>query len=601
MICIDAITIIHFTCFLFYMIFAVAVFSGGVMNMRLRMLLFLFLVAFGIISFNRAVFFNTCADAQLAGVGFFITIPLMISNSALAFLLCLGFNEKNKLSNSPYLYLVMALYAAVFTALTWSGMIQHLVRAGQEWKIVVSGLDGFIYSRLDDFLVIGTVFILASQTYHEAPGLKRRQGIIILTTAAISVFLVYASKLIGPFKDVNIPTNVIILIVTLGMAAAIRLYGFIELTPAFAASAVFNTSSEMMLLVEPAGKIAKANRSFVLKMGLNESQVEMMEFSSILEGGKAAYDSIMEKAKKENTASAQMKVKAAGEWMYCHVAVALLKRSNIQAGAVAVLTDITELSITQNELKKYRDTLEAMVKERTMELDNANIKLTQKARTATEFNKASHHDLMEPVLGIVNVLQRVLLRKKDQLDKESNSDIETAVNYAKRLHLLIRDMREYINVDYLSGENLPGNPSAALKEESRGLENKAVIVSTDLPQVYCPQVLLNDIFRRLIDNSIMFSGRIPVNIWVSAVSRGQEVEFTFEDDGAGVAETYLETIFGVFERLLDRENYPGNGMGLAICRKIAEIHGGKMWAQRSEKGGLAVKFTLKATSKDSER
>ena len=115
-----------------------------------------------------------------------------------------------------------------------------------------------------------------------------------------------------------------------------------------------------------------------------------------------------------------------------------------------------------------------------------------------------------------------------------------------------------------------------------------------MPDVYCPQELLKDIFKRLLDNSVRFSGKTKVNIWVCSEVKDQTAEFTFEDDGVGVDGAYLEKIFGVFERLLDRGNYPGNGMGLAICRKTVELHGGRIWAQRSVKGGLAVKFTMKA-------
>jgi PAS domain S-box-containing protein len=423
--------------------------------------------------------------------------------------------------------------------------------------------------------------------------LKKRQGIIILVTAALSVLVIYASKLVGPVRDIQIPSNVTIMIVTGGMAAAIRLYGFVELTPSFAASAVFNTSAEMMLLIEPDGSIAKANRAFISKMGGRESDVENIRLSLILEGGEEAYGRILKRAMEGNTASMEMRIKIGPDWMHCLIEVSLLKRNGVTAGIVAVLTDISELNNAQNELKKYRDNLETMVKDRTTELDRANIKLRYKAETAMEFTKASHHDLREPVIGIVNLLQRLLLRKKEQLDDEANKDIEDAVGYAKRLNDLIRDMRDYINVDYLAGENVAGNPAKALMEASKEFEKKAVIISRDLSDVYCPQELLKDIFKRLLDNSVRFSGKTNVNIWVSSELKDGKTEFTFEDDGIGVDEAYLKKIFGVFERLLERVNYPGNGMGLAICRKTVELHGGRIWAERSVKGGLAVKFTLK--------
>jgi light-regulated signal transduction histidine kinase (bacteriophytochrome) len=114
-----------------------------------------------------------------------------------------------------------------------------------------------------------------------------------------------------------------------------------------------------------------------------------------------------------------------------------------------------------------------------------------------------------------------------------------------------------------------------------------------MAEVCCPRQLLKEMFKRLIDNSIKFSNKSAPKAWVTATVIGDSLEITFEDDGPGVEGIYFDRIFGVFERLHDRADYPGNGIGLAICRKIAETNGGRIWAQASDKGGLAVKISLK--------
>lgn len=594
MICIDAVTVMHFSAFLIYLLFAAAVYNGGIIRMQQRMLLFMLLFVFAFISFSRAVFFNSCASREMAAFGVFITAPFWISNSAIAFLLALGYSGKNKLAKNKYRYIIIFIYTAVFTVMTWFGMVHSLVKIAHGWSVAVTGLYGFFYSRIDDLLVIGCIVVLAYQTYKEEPGLIKKQGVLILIAATVTVLLLYAVKLFKGMQFVQIPSNITLLILMTGMAAATKFYGFIELTPAFAASSVFNTSSEMMLLVEADGTIAKANTAYVKKTGTTEEEIERSNLSAVLEGGTAAFAGLMKNALDKNAAAAQMRIKASGEWRFCHISVSLLKRGQVLAGAVIVMSDITELNQTQDELKRYKDTLEAMVAKRTLDLDMANMKLMKKAETAVEFTKASHHDLMEPVIGIANLLQLVKLRNKDKLDSDSNCDIDETVGYAIRLHSLIKDMREYINVDYLAGENMPGSPSAALKEAIEECTNKIEIHYDKMPDVYCPKSLLKDIFTRLIDNSIRFSGKADTKIWVASKLKGNEVEFSFEDDGVGVNQAYFEKIFGVFERLLDRANYPGNGMGLAICKKIAELHGGRIWAQKSDKGGLAVKMILKA-------
>ena len=278
MICIDWVTILHFAAFLIYLLFAAAVYQGGISRMRQRMLLFLFLSSFAFDSLVRTIFFNNCAGFSMASIGLFLDTPCWVINSPLAFLLALGFNGKSRLANNRWLFAGMAAYAAVFMLLTWSGMTHELSKTLFGWKTAAIGTAGFIYSRIDDLFIIGSMAVLGYQTYRERPGMRRKQGIVIFVTGIVTVISLYSLRMVK--FPVALPTasNITVLFVVIGVAAAIKFYGFVELTPLFAASAVFNSSSEMMLLIEPDGTMAKVNRAFIEKMKKPESAIEGWSF-----------------------------------------------------------------------------------------------------------------------------------------------------------------------------------------------------------------------------------------------------------------------------------------------------------------------------------
>lgn len=124
------------------------------------------------------------------------------------------------------------------------------------------------------------------------------------------------------------------------------------------------------------------------------------------------------------------------------------------------------------------------------------------------------------------------------------------------------------------------------------VENKATVTHDDLPVVRGDSVQLAQLFQNLIGNSIKFHGAEPPRVHVSAKDKGSEYQFAVSDNGIGIDPQYFDRLFKIFQRLHTREEYPGSGIGLAVCKKIVERHGGRIWIESELGKGSTIYFTL---------
>jgi PAS domain S-box-containing protein len=250
---------------------------------------------------------------------------------------------------------------------------------------------------------------------------------------------------------------------------------------------------------------------------------------------------------------------------------------------VAIRAEITERKLAEEALKQ-----------RTEELTRSNRDLEQFAYVAS-------HDLQEPlraVAGCVQILQR---RYQGQLDARADELIAHAVDGSNRMRKLIEDLLAFSRAGTHGGQLQPVDAGAALDGALRNLsvaiQESGTIVSRDpLPTVRADATQLTLVFQNLLANAMKFRREDPPKIHVSARQERAGWVLSVSDNGIGIDPQYFTRLFGVFQRLHTRREYPGTGIGLAICKRIIERHGGRIWVESTPGQGTIFFFHLAAAA-----
>jgi signal transduction histidine kinase len=246
----------------------------------------------------------------------------------------------------------------------------------------------------------------------------------------------------------------------------------------------------------------------------------------------------------------------------------------------------------EEALQKAHDELETRVQERTAELARSNAELQQFAYVAS-------HDLQEPLRMVSNFTQLLAERYDDKLDSDGREFIAYAVEGATRMQTLVQDLLALSRVGTRGKDlelvRLAETVDRAVANLEFAIQENGALVSYDeLPEVMADSLQMMQLFQNLIGNGIKFKGAEPPRVHISAARNGKEWTVSVRDNGIGFEPQYAERIFAVFQRLHSRDEYQGNGIGLAICRKIVERHQGRIWAESTPGSGTAFYFTMPA-------
>jgi signal transduction histidine kinase len=229
--------------------------------------------------------------------------------------------------------------------------------------------------------------------------------------------------------------------------------------------------------------------------------------------------------------------------------------------------------------------------------------LARSNRDLEQFAYIASHDLQEPLRMVAAYTQLLAERYRGRLDETADKYIDYASNGALRMQTLIRDLLAFSRVGRQGSEmkviDCNTIVGQALKNLQSAIRESGAVVSYDrLPVVRCNSFQFLQLFQNLIGNAMKFHGSEKPIIQLSAVRTGSEWLFSVSDNGIGIEPESAEVIFSVFKRLHTSSEYPGNGIGLAICKKVVEQHGGNIWVESTKGHGSNFKFTLPASAEE---
>ena len=259
----------------------------------------------------------------------------------------------------------------------------------------------------------------------------------------------------------------------------------------------------------------------------------------------------------------------------------IVNKDGVLVGFLGIARDVSELKRGQ-----------AILEQTATELKRSNEDLEQFAYVAS-------HDLQEPLRMIASYLQLLERRYKGRLEAEADQYIDFAVSGATRMQTLIRDLLTYSRIGAHRKDPQPVDVSATVKLALENLkiaigEKEASIMVDPLPTVVGEPTLLIQLFQNLIDNAVKFCKEATPRIHISATRERAEWIFSIADNGIGIDPQYLEHVFVIFKRLHGRDHYPGTGIGLAICKRIVDRHGGRIWVESQPGHGTTFRFSIPA-------
>ena len=345
---------------------------------------------------------------------------------------------------------------------------------------------------------------------------------------------------------------------------------------------IVDNSSSLIYVMDKEGRILLANKAFQTIVGRTHEELIGQTRETYLPKEIAeehqANDGLVLMAKAPLSIE-ERNAEPDGMHHYLTVKTPLLD-ANGQVYAVAgISTDITERKRAEETIQRITD-----------DLLRSNSELEQFAYIAS-------HDLQEPLRMVSSYVQLLARRYQGKLDSDADEFIAFAVDGAKRMQNLINDLLVYSRVGTHGNELKPVSAEYLLSEALTNLqltmeESGATVTHDPLPIVQGDPLQLAMVFQNLLGNAFKFRGSEPPCVHVSARHENDEWIFSVRDNGIGIDPKFAERIFIIFQRLHDRTAYPGTGIGLSICKRIVQRHGGRIWVESEPGKGATFHFTL---------
>jgi PAS domain S-box-containing protein len=350
-----------------------------------------------------------------------------------------------------------------------------------------------------------------------------------------------------------------------------------------------------IFMLDPTGHILTWNRGAQRIKGYEVSEILGQHFSRFyppedVAAGKPAWE-LQVASTKGRLEDEGWRVRKDGTRFWANVIITALRdEKGILRGFGKVTRDLTERKRAEEALRQSNVTLEQRVATRTAELQRSLEDLQQFAHIVA-------HDLQEPLRMVTSFVQLLAQRYQDRLDTNAGEYIGYAVEGTQRMYQLLQDLLAYARLEAGQDVRTPINLERVVADTLKILqpaltESGATVTHGPLPTVVAESKQVGQVVQNLLSNALKFRGPEAPRIHLWAQQQGDKWVIAVQDNGIGIEPQHVERIFGMFQRLHSREAYPGTGMGLAICRKIVERHGGRIWVESTPSQGATFFFTL---------
>jgi PAS domain S-box-containing protein len=352
---------------------------------------------------------------------------------------------------------------------------------------------------------------------------------------------------------------------------------------------VFDTSIAANSIADPKGIITEVNAAFLQIWGFaNKDEVLGKHVSYFLESEKMAAEIIDTLDRKDVWEGDYIAKKQDGSIFPAHSLATVLRDNDGElVGYQSSVSDITDLRSNEEILKKNMEILRASSEQ-----------LRKSNESLEEFAYVASHDMQEPLRVVASYCQLLKEKYYDDLDAEGQKYIDYSVDSAMRMRTLIRELLDFSRVgrldqpfEYVKVEEII---QEALSDYQMVIDdsNAKIIIEDDMPSASVVRFRFKQLMSNIISNSLKFRSEKSPEIRIGCCDDGAAWLFYVKDNGIGINSQYLDRIFGIFKRLYSRDEYPGTGIGLALCKRIVETHGGKIWVESEEDKGTCIYFTI---------
>ncbi|MGH8010329.1 MAG: sensor histidine kinase [Candidatus Binatia bacterium] len=353
----------------------------------------------------------------------------------------------------------------------------------------------------------------------------------------------------------------------------------------------FEHANDALFILSQSGRFVDVNPKFVEIVGIPKEEIIGKTTELFLPGGLAQSQERVKQILREGKLGPyEVEATTPLGKKVLSISAFTFHENGAPVGVIGIARDITAYKQMEKHRQALNTELEQRVAERTAALQRSNEDLERFAYMVS-------HDLQEPLRTVTSFIQLLDKRYKAQLDTDGAEFIDYALEGAQRMQQLIQDLLTYSRVGTQGQEFSETDCEAVLAQTLHVLqtaiaESGAEVTHDPLPAVWANAMQVAQVFQNLLSNALKFRGAEPLRIHLSARQDGQQWLFAVRDNGIGIEPRHAERIFVIFQRLHPRREYPGTGIGLAVCQKIVQRHGGRIWVESEPGKGSTFFFTI---------